>query len=215
MACHIIDPAFKALKLGYPIGVEASTVVPYTPERKRQVFPESCPQSSIIHFDFPKRGDLPPLTLHWYDGGLLPRRPMELKDTEQLGDNSGGVLFIGDKGKIMCGTYARNPTLLPSSLMKDFQEPPQTIPRVKTSHQGSWIEAIKGGPAPSSNFDYSGPLTETVLMGNLALRSLNIQEEGKFTGYKHLQWDGANMKITNYEAANQFVKRTYRKGWDL
>ena len=112
MACHIIDPAFKALKLGYPTSVEASMVIPYGARRDKQVYAESCPKSSIIHFDFPSRGDLPAVTVHWYDGGMLPRRPLELKDNEPLGDRSGGVLFIGDKGKIMCGTYARNPKAL-------------------------------------------------------------------------------------------------------
>jgi predicted dehydrogenase len=215
MACHIIDPAFKALKLGYPVSVEASTSVPRGEDRSMQVFPESCPPSSIIHFDFPARGGLPPVTLHWYDGGLLPRRPSELKDDEPMGDNSGGVIFVGSKGKIMCGTYARNPMLLPTSLMKDFKEPQQTIPRVTVNHQRSWIEAIKGGATPSSNFDYAGPLTEMVLMGNLALRSLTIRENGEYTGYQRLQWDGNNMQITNYAPANQFVRREYRRGWSL
>jgi len=215
MACHIIDPAFKALKLGYPVSVEASTSVPRGADRSKLVYKESCPPSSLIHFDFPARGGLPPVTLHWYDGGLMPRRPIELNDDEQLGDNGGGVLFVGDKGKIMCGTYARNPQLLPTSLMNDFKEPPPTIPRVKTGHQRSWIEGIKGGAAPSSNFDYAGPLTEMVLMGNLALRSLSIEENGANTGYQRLKWDGKNMKITNYAPANQFVRRKYRKGWSL
>lgn len=215
MACHIIDPAFKALKLGYPESVEASIAIPRGPDRGKLVFPESCPVSSTIHFDFPARGGLPPVTLHWYDGGLMPRRPAELKDDEQMGDNGGGVLFVGSEGKIMCGTYARNPTLLPTSLMNDFKEPPQTIPRVQVNHQRSWIEGIKGGASPSSSFDYAGPLTEMVLMGNLALRSLTIEEDGRSTGYKRLKWDGRNMQITNYAPANQFVRREYRKGWSL
>ena len=132
-----------------------------------------------------------------------------------MGDQLGGVIFVGSKGKIMCGTYARNPMLLPTSLMKDFKEPPQTIPRVTVNHQRSWIEAIKGGATPSSNFDYAGPLTEMVLMGNLALRSLTIRENGEYTGYQRLQWDGNNMQITNYAPANQFVRREYRRGWSL
>ena len=223
MACHIIDPAFKALKLGYPTAVEASTAVPYGDSWDKQIFPESAPKASMIHFDFPARGEMPPVTLHWYDGGLLPRRPIELATEEQMGDSGGGVLFIGDEGKIMCGTYAANPTLLPTKLMNDFKEPAEELERVKVNHQRSWVEAIKGGSAPSSNFDYAGPLTEMILMGNLAIRSLTITEKKKvngekrevYTGYKRLLWDGENMKITNYEAANQFVKRKYRKGWKI
>lgn len=223
MACHIIDPAFKALKLGYPSQVEATSAIRHGDDWDRQVFPKSAPLSSIIHFDFPAREGMSPVTLHWYDGGLMPRRPEELKDEEQMGDNGGGVLFIGEKGKIMCSTYAANPTLLPTSLMNEFKEPEPTLERVKVDHQRSWVEAIKGGPAPSSNFDYAGPLTETILMGNLAIRSLDIQEKKKingkkqmvFTGNQKLKWDGTNMRITNYEPANQFVHREYRKGWKL
>jgi predicted dehydrogenase len=221
MGCHIIDPAFKALKLGYPTSVEASTATRYVENWNRLVLPESAPISSMLHIEFPAREGMPPVVLHWYDGGMLPPRPAELRDDELMGDWDGGVLLVGDKGKIMCGTYGRNPTLLPSSLMEDFEEPAPTVPRVEISHQRNWIEAIKGGPAPSSAFDYAGPFTETVLMGNLALRSLDIQEvrmQGDreikvFTGYKKLLWDGENMRITNYEPANQFVKREYRQGW--
>lgn len=223
MACHIIDPAFKALKLGYPSQVEATSATRYGDSWNRLVFPKSAPLSSMIHFDFPAREGMPPVTLHWYDGGLMPRRPEELQDGEPMGDSGGGVLFIGDKGKIMCSTYARNPTLLPTSLMKDFKEPEPTLERVTVNHQRSWIEGIKGGSMPSSNFDYAGPLTEMILMGNLAIRSLDIQEEKMingekrmvYTGNQKLKWDGKNMRITNYDPANQFVKRDYREGWQL
>lgn len=215
MACHIIDPAFKALKLNYPTAVEASTVVRYPEMWTRKDFPEACPQASIIHFDFPARGDMPPVTLHWYDGGLTPRRPEELKDDEPMGDGGNGVIFVGDDGKIMCDTYARNPRLLPSERMKYFKKPDPIIKRVTVNHQRNWIEAIKNGTECSSGFEYAGPFTETVLMGNLALRSLSIQEDGQYTGKKRLMWDGENMKITNYAPANQFVKREYRKGWSL
>lgn len=220
MACHIIDPAFRALKLGYPDSVEASASVP----RKdwAPVFSEdSPPNSSLITYKFPAREGMPPVTLKWYDGGLMPTRPEELRDDEEMGDSDGGVIFEGTKGKLMCGVYARNPVLLPTSRMEDFKRPEETIPRVKGNHQTSWVEACKGGPAPSSNFDYAGPLSETVLMGNLAIRSFFILEKVKgkdgeqFTGRKRLDWDGKNMKITNYEPANRYVKREYRDGWSL
>jgi predicted dehydrogenase len=230
MACHIIDPVFMALKLGYPTSVEASVSSVFIDDFKMGEFPESCPPSSIIHLEFPAREGMPPVSLHWYDGGLMPQRPTELKDNEQMGDWGGGVIFEGTRGKIMCGTYARNPTLLPTSAMNYFKQPEPTIPRVQGNHQTSWVAACKAGSIEaanklaSSNFDYAGPLTETVLMGNLALRSLNVKEMVKgadgretavYTGKKKLLWDGVNMRITNYEPANQFVGREYRSGWEI
>jgi len=223
MACHIMDPAVRALKLGYPTSVEAFAST-YTENWQEYTYTESPPNSSMIRFEFPERDGLAPVTLTWYDGGLMPWRPTELKDGEQMGDSGGGVIFVGDKGKLMCGTYARNPRLLPTSLMDYFKEPEPTIPRVKVNHQRSWVEGIKGGPKPSSNFDYAGKLSEIVLMGNLAIRSFFTQEEFKnaagntqkvFTGRKKLLWDGENMRITNYDPANHFVKREYRDGWTL
>ncbi|MFQ5569844.1 MAG: Gfo/Idh/MocA family protein [Rhodothermales bacterium] len=227
MACHIIDPIFKALKLGYPDSVEASTSI-FTKDWRVVPNEGSAPNSSIIHFDYPAREGMPPVHVTWHDGGLLPRRPDELKDDEVMGDGGGGCLFVGSKGKIMCGTYGKNPTLLPTALMEDFEEPPQVLPRIEGNddgHQQNWVEACKGGPAATSNFDYAGPLTEMVLMGNLAIRSYRITETFKdpesgedrtrYTGRKKLLWDGENMRITNYEPANQFVKRDYREGWSL
>jgi len=228
MACHILDPVFKALKLGYPDSVEASAAAYYEQAWTPVSGEESAPIASLIHFDFPARENLPPVQVTWYDGGLRPRRPDELKDDEMLGDGSGGCLFVGDKGKLSCGTYGREPTLLPTSRMEDFEEPPQMLPRIEggpDGHQRAWVEACKGGPAPSSNFDYAGPLTEMVLMGNLAIRSYMYREKvgtndrGEdmmaYTGRRKLLWDGENMRITNYEPANQFVRRDYRKGWSL
>jgi hypothetical protein len=159
----------------------------------------------------------------WYDGGMMPQRPDELLPTDQMGDNSGGVLFIGDKGKIMCGTYSANPRLLPTSKMQDFVEPAKVLPRVIGNHYTSWVEACKGGPAPSSAFDYAGKLTEIVLMGNLAIRSFFLQEDKPnaqtgttgYTGRRKLLWDGPSMRITNYDLANQFVTKSYRSGWEM
>lgn len=197
MACHIIDPAFWALKLGYPTGVEASST---------KVNSESAPIASIIRYQFPARGDMPPVKLTWYDGGLMPPRPQELEPGRKMGDNDGGVLFIGDKGKLMCGCYAKSPRLIPETAMKAYTRPPKTIPRVGgiDNHEQDWIRACKGGKPASSNFDYSGPLTETVVMGNLAIRA----------GEK-LDWDGLNMKVTNVPDANKYVRRPYRQGWSL
>ncbi len=212
MACHIIDPAFKALKLGYPSSVECSVGHFFPTDEKNADFSMSIPPSSVIHFEFPEREGMPRVKLHWYDGGIKPERPVEFGD-EQLGQN--GVIFCGDDGILTCDVYAENPRLMPLSRMKIFKEPEPTLPRVKDGHYRSWVEACKGGPAPSSNFDYAGPLTEMVLMGNLAIRSYNIQEGKEFPGRKKLLWDGNNMKITNFDPANQFVRRTYRDGWSL
>lgn len=215
MACHVMDPAFKALKLRYPDAVEATTVVQYQKMWNRADYSASCPQASIIHYDFPAREGMPPVTLHWYDGGMMPRRPVELKDDEPMGNWDGGVLFIGDDGKLMCDTYGAKPRLLPSERMDYFKVPDPILKRVEGTHQRNWVDAIKNGTPSSSSFDYAGPFTETVLMGNLALRSLNLKEGDEFTGKKRLLWDGENMRITNYEPANQFVKRAYRGDWKL
>lgn len=149
---------------------------------------------------------MPPVRLNWYDGGLLPARPEELEPGRKLGDS--GVIFEGDKGKIMCGTYGEGPRIIPETKMREYQRPPKTIPRIEgggEAHEQNWVDACKGGEPACSNFDYSGPLTETVVMGNLAVR---------FPGRK-LDWDGENMKVTNLEEANEYVHRQYRQGWSL
>jgi predicted dehydrogenase len=228
MGCHIVDPPFKALKLGYPEAVEASTVQAYISDFYEADYKDSCPPASKVHIFFPKRGELPPVELIWYDGGIMPRRPDELGPNEAMGDWDGGVIFEGSKGKIMCGVYGKNPTLLPTNLMKDFKKPDQTIARVKGSHQMQWVDAVKANDmkAVSSPFEYAGPFTETVLMGNLGIRSYDhkVLKPGKqpdhwapydYPGRIRLLWDGENMKITNFELANQFVKREYREGWSL
>lgn len=226
MGCHIIDPAFKALKLGYPTAVEASVSQVYVGDFVLADIPDSCPPSSKVHFDFPAREGMPPVEMVWYDGGIMPRRPAELGTNESMGDSDGGNLFEGTRGKIVCGTYGRNPKLLPYKAMDYFKQPEPSIARVEESHQGSWIKSIREGTETSSNFDYAGPLTETVLMGNLAIRSYNFKKlkPGKtptswdpwtYPGRLRLEWDGENMEIKNFNEANQFVKREYREGWKL
>jgi len=224
MACHIIDPAVRALKLKYPTHVQA--YAPFKVKNWNRVNSfESPPLASIVHYDFPAREGMPPVKLSWYDGGMMPPRPEELGDDEPMGNWDGGVIFEGSEGKIMCDCYAANPRLLPSKRMKNFQEPKATIARVKeANHQRNWIAAIRGEAEASSTFDYAGPLSEIVLMGNLAIRSLYIQEEREDRGNKYmaytgtgirLAWDGLKMEITNYDPANQFVKRQYREGFGM
>lgn len=186
MGCHRLDEVFRALKLGPPSSVEASS---------SKVFDETYPLASIIRYEFPARGAMPPVKVTWYDGGLLPPRPDELEDGEELADN--GVLFVGDKGKIL------DRRLLPESRMEEYTPPAETLPR-SIGHYQEWIQACKGGEPAGAHFGFAGPLTEAVLLGNIALR----------TGQK-LQWDSPNLKITNVDEANQFLHRQYRKGWSL
>ena len=193
MGCHIIDHPYWALKLGYPTRVEASST---------HIQSETAPLASLVTYHFPARGELPPVRMVWYDGGIKPPRPEELEPHEEWPVD--GVLYVGDRGKIMHKSHGGKPTLLPLSRMNDFQRPDETLPRIKGSHEKNWIDACKGGAPACSNFNYSGPLTEVVLLGNLAIRT-----EG------HLLWDGPNMRVTNNEAANEFVRREYRQGWKL
>jgi len=196
MACHVIDPVFSALKLGYPITVEACAT---------RVNKETFPHASIVRFEFPARGDMPAVKLHWYDGGMKPARPDALEPNRKLGQAGSNVFFIGDKGVLRCGEYGDSPRLIPERRMKEYNRPPKTLPRIEGSHEQNWIDACKGGVPACSNFDYSGPLTETVVMGNLSLRRLD----------KKLTWDGQNMKVTNDDEANEYVNLPYRKGWSL
>ena len=198
MACHVMDAAFWSLDLKYPTSVEASCS-----RTHKVVNNETFPKSSVVHYTFPARGNMPELKLNWYDGGMLPERPEEMHIRSSW-ENS-GTIFVGDKGKMMCGEYGNNPQIIPRAKMREYKQPAQTLKRIDGGIEQNWIDACKGGEVACSNFDYSGPFTETVVMGNLAVR---------FPGQK-LLWDGANMKVTNNDAANEFVKGTYRKGWEL
>jgi predicted dehydrogenase len=235
MGCHIIAPAFQVLELGYPAEAQCSVGSVFTGEFQQGYFPDSCPPSSHITLKFKGASGKPDLKLHWMDGGIQPERPDELKPQEIFGDGDNGTLFIGTKGKMMCGTYGRDPQLLPTERSAQTTVP-QTIARVPgadiTGHYNAWVEACMAGYGSdkeknlSSNFRVAGPLAETVLMGNLAIRSNDIRKAaaGGGTGRheydwpgRHIKllWDGAGMKITNFDDANAFVRRTYREGWSL
>ena len=190
MACHIMDPAFTSLNLGYPTSVEA------TSEGNND---ETGPVSSVIHYEFPARGDMAPVDVYWYDGGEKPPRPDSVAEDVKLGDGDNGSLFIGDKGMLTCGEYGGSPRPLP------YHKPdvPKTIEK-SIGHYKEFVRAAKGGAPAGGNFDYAGPFTEMVLLGNLAIR----------TG-ERIEWDGPNMRCTNVPAANQMVKREYRPGWNL
>ena len=229
MACHIMAPAFAVCNLGYPTSAECSVATKYIENWNKAYYPESGPIASHITLTFKGKNGKPDLQLHWMDGGIQPTRPEELGPNEEMGDGGNGVIFIGTKGKMMAGTYGVNPQLLPTSKTKETKVP-QTVARVKDGedgHYAAWVEAAIAGYGSekaknlSSHFDIAGPLTESVLMGNLAIRSYDIRKpKGKddfdYPGrFIKLLWDGPNMKITNFDEANQFVKRNYRDGWSL
>lgn len=206
MGCHVMDAAFWSLKLKYPTSVEASHSYDVQKMWTRFDNKETYPRAEVVHYQFPAREGMAPVKLHWYDGGILPQRPEDLELGRRTPES--GTIFVGTKGKIMCGTYSENARLIPETKMRAYQRPPTRIPRIKDGsggHEQDWVRACKGGPAASSNFDYSGPFTETVVMGNLAVLNPG----------KKLLWDGENMKVTNDEQANAYVKPTFRDGWSL
>jgi predicted dehydrogenase len=200
MACHTANMAFMALKLGYPTSVVAEC---------DEINPETYPGWAVIHYQFPARGDMPPVKLTWYEGKrdghkVLP--PPELTRGQKVSDS--GSLLVGDKGILYSpNDYGASYTLLPEKDFKDYEGPAELLPRNGRGDDGmkiEWIAAIKGGPPAMSNFDYAGLLTETVLLGNVAMR----------VG-KKLEWDGPKLKATNCPEADQFIRREYRKGWSL
>ncbi len=212
MACHVMDAAYQALKLGYPTSVIASlayNVVPFvrdngTTGSRRIKYNDSFPPATVVHYTFPERGkNLPAVRLHWYDGGILPERPDELEPDRRMPES--GTIFVGDKGKLMCETYSESPRLIPETKMKAYKRPAKRLLRVIGSHEQNWIDAIKNHGQATSHFDYSGPFTETVLLGNVAMMFPDTK----------LFWDGPNMKVTNVAAANDAIQHHYREGWSL
>jgi predicted dehydrogenase len=196
MGIHNIAPAFSALKLGAPASVHASSTA---------VFPETLPLASVVHYDFPAREGMPPVTLHWYDGGMLPARPKELEADREL-NREDGLMFVGDGGTIIVeGWGGESPRLIPESRMRSYRRPPKTLPR-SVGHHKEWLEACKGRGSTRSNFpDFSGPLTEAVLLGTISVR----------LGGRRLSWDAANLRFTDSGEANALLHYQYREGWTL
>lgn len=190
MGCHIIDTAFWALELGYPISVEAEGE-----PHHRETGPKWC----IVRYEFPARKGKPPVTLYWYDGGKLP--PRELAEGIDIHPNA--TLFIGDKGK-MWYPHGGGVTLLPREKFEGYQPPQPFIPRAPRGNHQEWIDACKTGSKAWGNFEYSGLLTEVVLLGNVAFR----------VGHK-IYYDGRNMRVKNCAEAAQYIRREYRAGWSL
>jgi predicted dehydrogenase len=202
MGCHIIDPAFWALDLGAPSQVQATST-----HWEEEVMNETYPRASVVWYDFPARGNKPPVKLTWYDGRLLPPVPEELEAGRRI--PASGAFIIGDKGVIMHGSHgAMGVRIIPESSMKTYDTPKATIPRVDTSHEEDWIRACKegnGGAPACTNFEYGGPLTEMVLLGVTAIKARD----------QVLKWDTQNLKITNNEEANKLLHKDYRSGWSL
>jgi len=213
MACHVMDASYTVLKLGAPTSVIATLSYNFLPPApgqrgfgQRVEYNDSYPPSTVIHLSFPARGKMPPVKLHWYDGGLLPELPEDLEPGRKLPES--GTIFVGDKGKMWCETYSESPRLIPESFMQAFTRPAKTLPRVpegRSGHERNWLDAIRQKGQAVSHFDYAGPFTETVLLGNVALRFPS----------QRLQWDTAALKVTNLPEADQYVQHKYRPGWTL
>jgi predicted dehydrogenase len=195
MGAHLMDHSMWALDLGYPASIE--TVA--TP------FNGVCfPNATMTMYEFAARGGKPPVKLTWYDGGLLPPKPVELGEDNVLSP-MGGALLVGSKGKLLHDTYGRNPRLLPASLHQSYGKPKEKLPRIPNEgHEMNWVDAAKGKTAASCPFEYAAKLTEVMLLGVVALRA----------GRK-IEYDGANMRITNVPAANQYLEREPRAGWSF
>lgn len=192
MGCHMFEASFRALKLGAPETVEATST---------KMYPETAPIGAMVYYKFPARGDKPPVVLTWYEGGLMPRRPEELEEGRKMLYQ--GTLFVGDKGKLICDWGGQSPRLLPETKMQAYKRPEKSIPRSPGHHQ-EWLDACKGKGKAGSNFDVAGPMAEAVLLGNVAMR----------TG-KKIRWDAANLKATNVPDATEYISKKYRSGYEL
>ena len=191
---HTFDPIVWALKLGQPTSIEATSC---------GLSADTHPLSSIVTYQFPARENLPPVKLTWY-AGTRPPRPADIEDGRPLGHVEGGVLFKGSRGSLTCGVYGDSPRLIPETRMKEYQRPAKSLPRVAGGHELDWVRACKSGQPAGANFDYAGPLTEICLLGNIAIRM-----------DARIEWDAANMKVTNLPEANRYVRNAYRAGWSL
>jgi len=199
MGSYSFDTIFRVLKLEAPSSVEASTTDRYE---------ETYPLASIIRYNFAARGEMPPLKFTWYDGGLKPPRPDELPENLPLrGDGEEideGLLFVGDRGKILCAFNGGSPRLIPESKMQSYKQPPKTLPR-SPGNEREWLDAAKGGKVkPGGNFEFSGMVTETLLLGNVATQL-----------GQRLDWDRSNMKVGSSNLADKYIRPERRTRWEL
>jgi len=194
VAVHNADPAFFALELDAPTAVEAET---------SEVFAETLPVWNIIKYEFPAKGDRPAIKMTWYDGGKLPGRPAELEEGRRVEDN--GILFVGDKGKLLGPSHAGAPRLIPESFMREVGRPKKMLDR-SPGHHEEWIQACKEDKPEmaKSGFWYAGPFTEALLVGNLAVRL-----------GKRVEWDAKTLRSPNCPEADNLISKFYRAGWEI
>jgi predicted dehydrogenase len=195
MGCHIMDGTYWALGLTAPTAVEAVCA---------NATDISYPTASVIRYDFPARGGLPPVKWTWYDGGMMPPTPPELEETRHLIDD--GTLLVGSKATVFADTYYDSVRIIPEAKMKDAAPglPRKTLARVVGGHFAEWVRACKGGTPAGSNFSYSSRLTESVLLGNVAARAK-----------RRIEWDSEAMRVTNLASANEFITEHFRPGFGV
>jgi predicted dehydrogenase len=193
MGCYSLDSIYRALKLTSPVAAEATS---------SELHPETFPKASIVHLDFPARDDLPPVKLTWYDGGLRPETPAELGSSRRL--PSEGIIFVGDKGMLLCDFNGGKMEMLPGSRKESFVEPPKTLPR-SPGNEREWLDAVRDSRlSTGANFGFSAGVTEALHLGNLAVR----------TG-ERLRWDSATLELGGSTAARAMARPEYRKGWEV
>ena len=213
MGCHTANMAFMANKLEYPISLQGEA---------GDLNPQTYPSWASVVYEFPARGELPPLKFYWYEGHKdgkknLPRQELieqiyppttQPSDKKQRLSDSGSII-VGSEGILYSpNDYGADFKLYPEEKFHDYKPPAETLPRIgggDENHKVEWIKAIKGGPKAMSNFDYAGLLTETILLGNVAIRGNG----------KKFEWDGPGLKITNDAEANEWITQKYSKGWVL
>ena len=221
MGCHIINHAYRALKLGKPAAVELEEV--------NGGSGDFWPVGTRIRWDFPARGDMAPVRLYWFDGlargkpfnkqtvdgtykhvarevwNLPPiRAELEKRYDRQLPEE--GALLVGDKGVMVMGRHGDGCRMIPEEAHRAFPKPAKTLPRVKGTHQEDFFRAIRGGAPASSNFDHAGPLAELVLLGNLAVRA---------GAGRRIEWDGSALRCTNLPELDRYVRAECRDGWEV
>jgi predicted dehydrogenase len=193
MGCHVMDGVFYALALTAPVSVEAFAA---------QTTDVSAPTAAVINYHFPARANLPAVTWHWSDGAILPPLPLDYEQTRNLPES--GSLIVGSRATVLADTYYDSIRVIPEARMRQIAPtlPPKTIPRVAGGHFAEWIRACKGGPPAGASFDYASRLTETVLLGNVALRAR-----------RRIDWDSASLQVTNLPEANRYLRTDYRPGF--
>lgn len=197
MGAHIMDQPYWALELGFPTAVHASS----TPFNNA-----AFPLGSSVHYEFPARNGLPPVEFNWFDGGIMPPRPKELEEGRQMGAGGGGMIFYGSDGILMADVYGDNPRFIPEADFNRIGEPQHLMERSPGIY-AEWINAIKEDGETSSNFDYASALTETMLIGNVAIRFSDRPQK--------LEYDAGSMRFTNLDDANTWLEeqRQFRPGW--